>query len=299
MTPTDRDRDRMRILVAWALCDGYAAYHRDFVNECAVIESETDFIVPLRNPLTNAVSTSRALKGRADKLIRYNGKLWLVDHKSTSRMPDREFLKINAQGDTYILAYQERGFAVEGIVWDYVRKPSIKKTQKETPDEYVARLRADISERPDFYFSQFLVKRWPEDIKSSQYDVWMTHQLLLGCHRTKQWPRNTNACNGLYGTCEFLPLCAEDNEITRAAYCKRQCDEQCDHRLESYSSLSQFRGCPRLYYWRQVENIEPIDIKEALSQGREIHAGLDVVYARGDLHKHFTDRLATLVSSSV
>ena len=300
MTTTEKQSaDRMCLMVAWALCEGYAAFHKEFLATMQVVESETEFAVPMRNPLTGAQSTACALKGRADKLIRYNEKLWLIDHKSTTRMPDRDFLKINAQGDTYLLAYQERGFTVEGIVWDYVRKPSIKQTQKETPDQYFERLRADIAERPDFYFAQHLVKRWREDIEASQYDVWMTHQLLLGCHRTKTWPRNTNACHGNFGMCEFLPLCADDNEITRAIYKTREkAEEDSEKRLESYSSLTQFRTCPKLYYWKKMQLLEPLEMKEALSQGREIHAGLDVVYAGGDLNKYYSDKLAALAGES-
>jgi len=147
-----------------------------------------------------------------------------------------------------------------------------------------------------------LVKRWKEDIEASQYDVWMTHQLLLGCHRTKTWPRNTNACNGNFGTCEFLQLCADDNEITRATFKQRaQVDHETegDKRLESYSSLTQFRTCPKLYFWKQMQMLEPCEMKDALSQGREIHAGLNVVYAGGDLNKYYSDKLAALAGESV
>lgn len=294
------DRSDLNIInTVYALALGYKEYYREWLANIKVKSVELSFAVPLRNPITNCISTAAELAGKIDKIIEINGAVWIPDHKTTSRMPDRNFLKLSPQGDTYILALKEKGVEAKGIIWDYIRKPSIKMTQKETPETYMERLIGDVASRPDFYFAQFQVQRWDSDIAATQADIWQCHKNLMTCHRDNIWPRYTCACNNNFGTCQFLTLCAEDNDLTRQLFERRTEREfdspeigQSDKRRESNSSLNTFRACPRLYYWKYMENLEPIGRKEAIHTGKLMHEALDYVYAGQDLHEWRKKKIA-------
>mgnify|MGYP001492362306 CR=1 FL=1 len=290
----------MTLRVIGALANGYKQCHAEFLSDVKVVESEQDFTVPILNPDTGAPSKSVVMYGVVDKLIHVGGALWVIDHKTASRMPEREYLRINAQGDIYLLAYRCRAYECTGIIWDYVRKPQIKQTQKESEADYITRLSEDIAARPEFYFLQVMSKRWQEDLKASAIDTWQTHTMLMDCHRRNIWPRNTGACNGIYGTCEYLQVCAEDNELTRGAYEKRvRRVPESSKRVESYSSLQCFRTCPKKYWWAYIEAIQPIVEKECFGFGRAFHAALDVVYAGGSVDDHIAAEIEKLHNSGV
>lgn len=290
--------DALLLNTVYALASGYKKYYTEWLASITVENIELSFSVPLRNPKTGCVSTAAELAGKIDKIVKINGDVWIPDHKTTSRMPDRDFLKLSPQGDTYILALKEKGIEAKGIIWDYIRKPSIRMTQKETPETFKTRLIADIESRPDFYFTQFQVQRWDCDIAQTQADIWQAHKTLMTCHRDAIWPRYTCACNNMYGTCQFLGLCADDNELTRQAFQKRPSREfdspeigTSEKRRESNSSLNTYRTCPRLYYWKYIENLETIERKEALFFGSTMHDALDAVYAGKDLEMWLMDKL--------
>lgn len=285
--------DELNVRTVHALACGYKENYKEFLESIIVDNIELSFSVSLRNPITNSISTAAELAGKIDKIvtIKASGDKWIPDHKTTSRMPDRNFLKLSPQGDTYLIALKEKGIDAKGLIWDYIRKPSIRMTQKETPVTYADRLKKDISERPEFYFQQYQIQRWDADIAQTQLDIWQCHKSLMTCHRDKVWPRYTCACNGMYGTCQFLGLCSDDNELTRQAYqqvLEREFDSpeigESVKRRESNSSLNTFRTCPRLYYWKYIEHLQPIERKEALHVGKLMHDALDCVYANGDLN---------------
>jgi len=292
--------DLLLINTVYAIACGYKKYYTEWLAGIKVESIELSFSVPLRNPNTGCISTAAELAGKIDKIVKINGDVWIPDHKTISRMPDRNFLKLSPQGDTYILALKEKSIDAKGIIWDYIRKPSIRMTSKEMPDTFKDRLIADIETRPEFYFAQFQVQRWDCDIASTQADVWQTHKTLMTCHRDAIWPRYTCACNNMYGTCQFLTLCADDNELTRQAFQKRAAREfdspeigTSEKRRESNSSLNTYRTCPRLYFWKYVENLEPTERKECLFLGSLMHDALDCVYAGKDLKDWLSSKLNT------
>lgn len=294
------------INTVYALALGYREYYKDFLKSITVKNIELSFSVPLRNPGTDCISTAAELAGKIDKIIEINGSVWIPDHKTTSRMPNREFLMLSPQGDTYILALKEKGIEAKGIVWDYIRKPSIRMTQKENPDGYKNRLIQDIHSRPEFYFVQFQIQRWDSDIAKTQADIWQCHKNLMTCHRDNIWPRYTCACNSMFGTCQFLSLCADDNALSREAFqvrTEREFDSpeigKSEKRRESNSSLNTFRTCPRLYYWKFIENLEPTERKEALHTGKLMHEVLDYVYAGRDVEEWYSKKLNGEVKTTI
>ncbi|HUT56321.1 MAG TPA: PD-(D/E)XK nuclease family protein [Phycisphaerae bacterium] len=79
-------------------------------------------------------------------------------------------------------------------------------TRRERPEEFGARLTADIMDRPDYYFARQEVPRLSGDLEDARYELWQMGRLLADCERYGRWPRNTNACIS-YGRCPCWGLC--------------------------------------------------------------------------------------------
>lgn len=76
----------------------------------------------------------------------------------------------------------------------------------ETPAQFAERLRADIAERPEFYFARREIVRLAVDINEFLQELWDETQILRFHQKSARWPRNTSACNSPY-PCAYRELC--------------------------------------------------------------------------------------------
>ncbi len=96
-----------------------------------IIANEQEFRLPIRNPQTGGITPNFELGGKIDKIIRLpDGRLAVMEHKTCSDPLDAESdywrrLRIDQQISLYMLAARERGYAVETVLYDVIRKPSI------------------------------------------------------------------------------------------------------------------------------------------------------------------------------
>lgn len=84
---------------------------------------------------------------------------------------------------------------------------------KETPDMYGARLLADITERPDFYFAR-------RDLVRTEKDFQRLDKELLGIYRSFQfmkknncWWRNERQCEAKY-KCQYMDICYNNIDLS-------------------------------------------------------------------------------------
>lgn len=222
---------------AWALILGYAQKWRaSDVETYNTVCVEAPFQAPLMNPETGALSRTWALAGKIDGIIeeKATGKTVILEHKTTSMdvAPGADYwlkLPIDGQVSGYYVGAQALGFDCRDCVYDVIRKPSIKplkatpvearkykkdgtlyatcRETDETPAEYFARLKADIAERPDWYFARQSVARPDKDLVDYLEDMWMVGRQIADAERLNRWPRNPSSCNG-YGKCDYFDVCA-------------------------------------------------------------------------------------------
>jgi hypothetical protein len=170
----------------------------------------------------------------------------------------------------------------------------------ESDDAYYGRVCFDLNERRETAFQKFPVVRGDAEITETHADVWSWHKMLLDSHSRDSWPRSDSSCESNYGRCPFIPLCARDDEFSRGAFQRREerttmnYPVDGDKRLESYSSICDFRDCPRLYKWKQIERLEPTTTSEAMRFGSIVHEALDVVYNNGDCVEYFARKRKAL-----
>jgi hypothetical protein len=204
----DPEDDKRTVPVAEKLLKLYAEKyaHESF----KILQTEKQFEMPLPNDTT--------LIGRIDKIIDWDGAIYVLDHKTTSRLGYEFFYKIkpNMQFDGYILAARYLGYPTcSGIVLDalLVAKGLITPAQlaKLTP------LARDISTRSE-----------------NELDTYMKNTLSIisdiqKCYLTEDWYRNTEACCDFI-QCPYRNICKEEESVQEQIIAS-------DYRIEPWTPL--------------------------------------------------------------
>ena len=122
------------------LLAGYADAYKDSPLE--IVASETTFDLPIINPETGRAAQIFRQAGRRDRLARLpDGDLVLLETKTAAEDigPDSDFRKVlslNQQLSMYTLAARAEGLDISRIVYDVIRKPTIKPTMVPVVDEH-------------------------------------------------------------------------------------------------------------------------------------------------------------------
>ena len=78
--------------------------------------------------------------------------------------------------------------------------------REETPEEWKARLEADIAARPDYYYARMEVVRSDADLADYLFDMWAVGREIADAERLGRFSRNSLSCSA-YGTCEYFDVC--------------------------------------------------------------------------------------------
>lgn len=225
----------------FAMFTAHQNYYREV--ELEVVATEQSFKTPLQNPMTGNVSPIWKNAGKVDNIVRdRDGSLKLMEFKTTSESDISEGsdyvrrLRIDSQISHYILACREMGLEVEPVViYDVVRKPKhspLRKTENirlkkdgtpyadtrledEAPEVYGKRCYDAIMSDPDRYMRRFPVVRLESDLDEHQKDIYAIAKSIREAQRLGRWPRNTDSCMTLYGTCKYFDLCTNQVEVER------------------------------------------------------------------------------------
>jgi len=176
--------------------------------------AEQKFNISIINPKTRRPSRTFRLAGRVDGLCTIGGQEFLVEYKTVSQLGPAQIglLPMDGQVTAYMYALQRAlGIRIAGAVYRFLRKPSIRRRQGETAEQFRERLVSDYLERPDWYFREELVYRSQEDLDRFEQELWDLTQDMLHARRRGLYYRNTSRCYD-YGGCEYLPLCRGDHE---------------------------------------------------------------------------------------
>ncbi len=148
------------------------------------------------------------------RYIDKNGKRWQMEHKTKGRIEIDSLLKhlpIDFQNLLYLFAgeahYKEQ---VSGVLYNIIRKCQLQQG-KQSMSQYLDRVRADMRERPDFYFMRFEVPYTKLDKLRFSWDL---SAMLNDMKSVTAGPsgvyKNPAACQSPY-KCEFMEACASDD----------------------------------------------------------------------------------------
>lgn len=202
-----------REIVARLIAGYYWRWEQD---EVEIVASEIGFRIPVINPDTLARSRTWEAAGVIDKIVRLpDGRLAIQEHKTVSEdlSEGSDYwlrLRLDQQISLYVLAARTLGYDVQTVLYDVIRKPSIRpklvKGTRETPEQFGDRLIEDIGTRPDFYFARKEIPRLESDLEEFRAELWQQGRLLRECQLSGRWYRNTNQCLHPF-RCPFADLC--------------------------------------------------------------------------------------------
>jgi len=158
----------------------------------------------------------------ADTLLRdrETGETVVRECKTTSREiegfgPYWQRLQVDGQVGAYFHA-----FNAAYMLYDVTRRPGIKccgtdekaagegATRSQVLDAYQERLTAQIEENPDKYYACRIIEKTDDDAQKAMDDIVDQSRMLRESWKKSLWPRNSNHCVSVFGTCRYLEVCS-------------------------------------------------------------------------------------------
>jgi hypothetical protein len=185
------DDKRTARMGEWILRN-YDEKYRD--QPLVLLQTETPFELPLPMPNGNT------LMGRIDKIVEWDGSIWIMDHKTTSMLGPTYPKKAdpNLQFDAYIWAARQMGYKACGVIVDalLVAKGLLESSSR-------GRLTPLL--RIDSYRSEERQQEFLEVIYQIQADIYQ-------CETREQWCPNYANCVQ-FGECSYRRVCTEEASI--------------------------------------------------------------------------------------
>ena len=199
---------------------GYHLYWRGAHFDVVAVEHQ--FVASVDNPETSGKSRTYMHAGKIDGVVRWDGRLCLLEHKTCGEEIDDpssgywETLAMDSQVSLYYIGASSLEFELEGCLYDVLKKPGLrpakatpedqrkytiakvdKKTGEilepsrlyanqreadETPQEYRERIRKAIEAEPDRYYVRHEIHRSELQIEEFRYDAWAKQTTLRETH---------------------------------------------------------------------------------------------------------------------
>ena len=174
--------------------------------------------------------------------LNHEATVHVVEHKTTSQdiSPGAPYwnniVALDSQVSTYMEAARELGYAPRDCIYDVIRKPDVnplkatpeeskkytkptkaepvprlysgQREEDETPEEYRARLRKDITKSPDWYYQRMTVVRLEHDDAGHERDTLETACMIRFAEERNAWPRSTKSCERYRRLCDYHPVCS-------------------------------------------------------------------------------------------
>lgn len=152
------------------------------------------------------------LKGRVDGLVKRNGVYWIREVKTTS-MDRKQFqfkTSVSYQAAGYMYGIEKStGVKIEGVIYDVVNRPKLKRRKDETAEDFGKRICEDYADptRKEFYYDRHFSYRSTKEIEEFEKDMIALARELRTRIREGKWYRNTDACYNYNTECQFKKIC--------------------------------------------------------------------------------------------
>lgn len=228
--------DQFEIAKAKTLLCGYDTRWSPTMEDLDVLGVEMEFQTTLLHPDQGTV-LALDLAGKIDSLARRKstGKIWLVEHKTTSEdlslgAPYWQRLRMDTQVSIYFDGALSLGYPIEGCIYDVVAKfkerpllatPADKRkvtkegklyagqrAQDETVEEFRARLAESMAKSPESFFGRAEVTRTEDELREAERDTYEIAMSMIDDEREGRRPRNPDACFKYNRLCDFYTVCS-------------------------------------------------------------------------------------------
>jgi len=206
------------IYVGQLLFDGYKKKWAKVNKRRTFVSLESEFCVPFSLRSGEVVF----LRGKRDGTgIRMpNGSDWLFETKTAARHNEDQkmtLLQFDFQCSFYLICSEiERQKKMAGIWYNIIRKPGIVQLQRETVEEYRARVKKAIDDQPDYFFYQYEVAFTPKQKRRALEELTHIVNEFMDWYddQDRKTYKNTVACTAPY-TCGYIQACAKVCDATK------------------------------------------------------------------------------------
>jgi len=146
---------------------------------------------------------------KLDGLVKVNGKFWIRELKTTG-LSFSQFEKrceTSPQCSLYTYAVKKTGVDVQGVIYDFVKKPLLRRHINEDKESFGRRILNNYKDRTDYYYKRHYAYRSQERLDLFEKDLKTTALQIIDCCKKSRWYRNPDACWNFNSPCEYLPIC--------------------------------------------------------------------------------------------
>ncbi len=206
-----------RTILSAMLNGYYQVYGKEDFKKWRILRGEIEFNLP------DFLNSGFDFNGRMDSALKiatgpHRG-TWCLENKTASQISNYQLEQVKI--DPQILGYVSAcghilGKKPRGVIWNVIRKPSIRQKKAQTLTAYRKELEQDYIDRPSFYYNrEYLfvptkaVEEWEEEITNVLLDF------ELACQQPEDkhiWYKNPSMCT-MYGRCAYLSLCSRGEKI--------------------------------------------------------------------------------------
>jgi len=147
-------------------------------------------------------------RGKSDRLVKKDGKWWVGELKTTG-LPFQNFknrMTVSDQVTAYVYAWRKKGYPVQGVIFDFIKKPLLRKGMKENCMEFSFRIANDYKDRPKDYFQRHFEYRSDVQLRRWEQDIGRTIQLIRRIWKGDCY-RNPDSCWNYNAECPYKKIC--------------------------------------------------------------------------------------------
>jgi RNase H-fold protein (predicted Holliday junction resolvase) len=174
--------------------------------------------------------------GRVDAVVLDKGKYWIREIK-TSGLSPRQFegrMNASSQVTAYVYAMRKQNIPVQGVIFDVLRKPYIRKRVSETADSFAERnfdcytQDAKLPERERKLYSRHYIYRSDKELEQFVEDMKMHIKQIRWHWNNNCWDRNQDQCWNFNTLCPYHRICFMDpiDKFTLQFYYKQKGGDQ-------------------------------------------------------------------------
>ena len=191
-------------------------YPNKNLSQFSEIVSEKEFKIPFGDTM---------FVGKSDRLLKYQGKWWVGELKTTG-LPLQAFknrMSVSDQVTAYVYAWQQQGYDVQGVIFDYVKKPLLRKSAKDNCSDYCQRIFKDYGVNQNMYFGRHFEYRSAGDVERWVKDTSKVVDTIKGIWNGSYY-RNTDSCFNYNAECPYKKICFTDkpDPLTLQLYFEEQ-----------------------------------------------------------------------------
>jgi len=178
---------------------------------------ETEYKIPIVVTSPKGMKHHTFLRGKMDGVFHFQKDkpkvIRLFETKTKGRIDEGvlvDRIPFERQVSIYLSALRRKaGMDPTSIMYNIIRRPGLRQTQRESLTEFGNRILEDIRTRPDWYFIRLQVDVESGDLNRADMEINdLISDFILWWHGETGHYRNTENCETKYGKCAMLPVCS-------------------------------------------------------------------------------------------